>query len=76
MKFQEMSHQGKLVQHLKTEHVERIEDMSYDMLSQIVDEIKSYPSCLFSIQLDKLVDVASIAQFSFSFTSGMLTGTI
>jgi hypothetical protein len=35
--------------------------MAYDILSQ-VDEIKSCPSCIFSIQLDESTDVTHLAQ--------------
>jgi hypothetical protein len=41
----------------------RIQDMAYDILSQVVDEIKSCPNCLFSIQLDESTDVTHLAQF-------------
>jgi hypothetical protein len=36
--------------------------MAYDILSQVVDEIKSCPSSMFSIQLDELTDVSHLAQ--------------
>jgi hypothetical protein len=39
-----------------------IKDMTYDLLSQVVDEIKSCPSCMFSIQLDESTDVTHLAQ--------------
>jgi hypothetical protein len=35
--------------------------MAYDMLSQVVDEIKSCPSGMFSIQLDESTDVTHLA---------------
>ncbi len=40
----------------------RISDMSNDILSQIVQEIRETPSGLFSIQLDETTDVANFAQ--------------
>jgi hypothetical protein len=40
----------------------RIQDMAYDILSQVVDEIKSGPSGMFSIQLDESTDVTHLAQ--------------
>jgi hypothetical protein len=36
--------------------------MAYDILSQVVDEIKSCPSGMFSIQLDESTDVTNRAQ--------------
>jgi hypothetical protein len=39
----------------------RIQDMAYDILSQ-VDEIKSCPNGMFSIQLDKSTDITNLAQ--------------
>jgi hypothetical protein len=36
--------------------------MAYDILSQVVDEIKSCPSGMFSIQLDDTTDVTHLAQ--------------
>jgi hypothetical protein len=40
----------------------RIHDMAYDILSQVVDEIKSCPSGMFSIQLEESADVTHVAQ--------------
>jgi hypothetical protein len=40
----------------------RIQDMAYDILSQVVVEIKSCPSGMFSIQLDESTDVTHLAQ--------------
>jgi hypothetical protein len=40
----------------------RNQDMAYDILSQVVDEIKSCPSGMFSIQLDESTDVTHLAQ--------------
>jgi hypothetical protein len=40
----------------------RIQDMAYDILSQVVDEIKSCPNGMFSIQLDESTDVTHLAQ--------------
>jgi hypothetical protein len=40
----------------------RIQDMAYDILSQVVDEIKSCPTGMFSIQLDESTDVTHVAQ--------------
>jgi hypothetical protein len=40
----------------------RIQDMAYDILSQVVLEIKSCPSGMFSIQLDESTDVTNLAQ--------------
>jgi hypothetical protein len=40
----------------------RIQDVAYDILSQVVDEIKSCPSGMFSIRLDKSTDVMHLAQ--------------
>jgi hypothetical protein len=40
----------------------RIQDMVYYILSQVVDEIKSCPSGMFSIQLDESTDVTHLAQ--------------
>jgi hypothetical protein len=40
----------------------RTQDKSYDILSQVVDELKNCPSGLFSIQLDQSTDVANLAQ--------------
>jgi hypothetical protein len=40
----------------------RIQDMPYDILSQVVDETKSCPSGMFSIQLDESTDVTHLAQ--------------
>jgi hypothetical protein len=40
----------------------RFQDMAYDILSQVVDEIKSCPSGMFSIQLDEPTDVMHLAQ--------------
>jgi hypothetical protein len=36
--------------------------MAYDILSQVVDEIKSCPNGMFSIQLDESTDVTHLAQ--------------
>jgi hypothetical protein len=41
---------------------QRIQDMAYDILSQAVDEIKSCPNGMFSIQLDESTDVTNLAQ--------------
>jgi hypothetical protein len=41
---------------------QRIQDMTYDILSQVVDEIKSCQSGMFSIQLDKSTYVTNLAQ--------------
>jgi hypothetical protein len=41
---------------------QRIQDMAYDILSQVVDEIKSCPNGMFSIQLDASTDVSHLAQ--------------
>jgi hypothetical protein len=46
----------------------RIQDMAYDILPQVVDEIKSCPSGMFSIQLDESTDVTHIAQRLFYVT--------
>jgi hypothetical protein len=43
----------------------RIQDMTYDILSQVVDEIKSFLNGMLSIQLDESTDVTHLAQFSF-----------
>jgi hypothetical protein len=40
----------------------RIQDIAYDILSQVVDEIKSCPNGMFSIQLDESTDVTNLAQ--------------
>jgi hypothetical protein len=40
----------------------RIQDMAYDILSQVADEIKSCPSSMFTIQLDESTDVTHLAQ--------------
>ncbi|XP_069616232.1 zinc finger BED domain-containing protein 5-like [Ranitomeya imitator] len=40
----------------------RIEDMSADILDQVIQEIKSAPLPIFSIQLDESTDVANCAQ--------------
>lgn len=40
----------------------RIEDMSSDILQQVVDEIKSTPLGIFSMQLDESTDVANCSQ--------------
>ncbi|XP_040275778.1 protein ZBED8-like [Bufo bufo] len=40
----------------------RLDDMSADILSQVVQEIKSAPLPIFSIQLDESTDVANCAQ--------------
>jgi hypothetical protein len=40
----------------------RIQDMAYDILTQVVDEIKSCPSGMFSIQLDESTNVTNLAQ--------------
>jgi hypothetical protein len=40
----------------------RIQDMAYDILSQVVDEIKSCPDGMFSIQLEESTDVTHLAQ--------------
>jgi hypothetical protein len=40
----------------------RIQDMAYDILSQVVDEIKSCPSGMFSIKLNESTDVTHLAQ--------------
>jgi hypothetical protein len=40
----------------------RLEDMAYDILSRVVDEIKSCPSSMFSIQLVESTDVTHLAQ--------------
>jgi hypothetical protein len=39
-----------------------IQDMAYDVLSQVADEIKNCPSGMFSIQLDESTDVTNRAQ--------------
>jgi hypothetical protein len=36
--------------------------MAYDILSQVVDEIKSWPNGMLSIQLDESTDVTHLAQ--------------
>jgi hypothetical protein len=36
--------------------------MAYNILSQLVDEIKSCPNGMFSIQLDESTDVTHVAQ--------------
>jgi hypothetical protein len=41
---------------------QRIQDMAYDILSQVVDEIKSCPSGMFIIQLVETTDVTNLAQ--------------
>jgi hypothetical protein len=41
---------------------QRIQDMAYYILSQVVDEIKSCPNGMFSIQLDESTDVTHLAQ--------------
>jgi hypothetical protein len=41
---------------------QRIQDMAYDILSQVVDEIKSCPNGMFSIQLDESTYVTHLAQ--------------
>jgi hypothetical protein len=41
---------------------QRIQDMAYDILSQVVDEIKSCSNGMFSIQLDESTDVTRLAQ--------------
>jgi hypothetical protein len=43
----------------------RIQDMAYDILSQVVDEVKSCPSSMFSIQLDESTDITDLLSFSF-----------
>jgi hypothetical protein len=43
-----------------------IQDMAYDILSQVLDEVKTCPSSMFSIQLDKSTDVTHLAQLLFS----------
>jgi hypothetical protein len=40
----------------------RIQDTAYDILSQVVDEIKRCPSGMFSIQLNESTDVTHLAQ--------------
>jgi hypothetical protein len=40
----------------------RIHDTAYDILSQVVDEIKSFPNGMFSIRLDKSTNVTHLAQ--------------
>jgi hypothetical protein len=40
----------------------RIQDMAYDILSQVADEVKSCPSSMFSTQLDESTDVTHLAQ--------------
>jgi hypothetical protein len=40
----------------------RIKDVAYDILSQVVDEIKSCPSGMFSINLDESTDATHLAQ--------------
>jgi hypothetical protein len=40
----------------------RIQNMAYDILSQVVDEIKSCRNGMFSIQLDESTDVTHLAQ--------------
>jgi hypothetical protein len=40
----------------------RNQDMAYDILSQVVDEIKSCPSGMFSIKLYESTDVTHLAQ--------------
>ncbi|KAL6046540.1 hypothetical protein STEG23_018200 [Scotinomys teguina] len=40
----------------------RIDDMSVDILSQVIEEIKSSPLPIFSIQLDESTDVANCSQ--------------
>jgi hypothetical protein len=40
----------------------RIQDMAYDILSQAIDEVKSCPSSMFSIQLHESTDVTHLAQ--------------
>jgi hypothetical protein len=40
----------------------RIQDTAYDILSQVVDEIKRCLNGMFSIQLDKSTDVKHLAQ--------------
>jgi hypothetical protein len=40
----------------------RIQYMAYDILSHVVDEIKSCPNGMFSIQLDESTDVTHLAQ--------------
>jgi hypothetical protein len=40
----------------------RIQDMAYNILSQVADEIRSCPSGMFSIQLNEATDVRHLAQ--------------
>jgi hypothetical protein len=42
--------------------MQRTQDMTYDILSQVVDEIKSCPNGMFSIKLDESTDVTHLAQ--------------
>ncbi|KAK1346651.1 hypothetical protein QTO34_000511 [Cnephaeus nilssonii] len=47
---------------LSNDTVRRIDDMSADILDQVIQEIKSAPLPIFSIQLDESTDVANCSQ--------------